>query len=191
MKKSIGARALAYPTPVWLIGSFDREGRPNIMTAAWCGVTCSKPPAVGVSLRKATYTYGNIMARRAFTVNIPSVGHVREADYCGIASGRDTDKFAKTGLTVVTSEVVDAPYVDEFPLILECRLIHTLEIGLHTQFVGEIVDIKAEPQVLNASGIPDMSQVRPFVYAPVQQRYYALGEELGRGYDLGKEKKST
>jgi len=190
VKKSIGARALAYPTPVWVIGSYDREGRANIMTAAWCGVTCSKPPAVGVSLRKATYSYGCLMERRAFTVNIPSADHARVADYCGIASGRDTDKFAKTDLTAVHSEVVDAPYVAEFPLILECRVSHTLEIGLHTQFIGEIVDIKAEVEVLNSSGLPDMALVRPFVYAPVQQKYFGLGHEIGRGYELGKEKKS-
>jgi flavin reductase (DIM6/NTAB) family NADH-FMN oxidoreductase RutF len=190
MKKSIGARALAYPTPVWVIGSYDREGRPNIMTAAWCGVTCSKPPSVGVSLRKATHSYACLMERRAYTVNIPSAKHAKEADFCGMASGRDTDKFAKTGLTAVRSELVDAPYVAEFPLILECRVTHTLEIGLHTQFIGEIMDIKVDTDVLNESGLPDMALVQPFVYAPVQQKYFTLGHEIGRGYDLGKEKKA-
>ena len=190
MKKSIGARALAYPTPVWVIGSYDANGQPNIMTAAWCGVVCSKPPSLGVSLRKATYSYGCIMEHKAYTVNIPSVDHAREADFCGMASGRDTDKFAQCGLTAVRSELVDAPYVAEFPLVIECHLTHTIELGLHTQFVGEIVDIKADDNLITENGLPDMALVRPFVYAPVQQKYFALGEELGRGYSLGKEPKS-
>ena len=189
MKKSIGAKALAYPTPVWVIGSYDRDGNPNVMTAAWCGVTCSKPPSVGISLRKATYSYGSIMKRKAFTVNIPSVAHAREADYFGMASGRDTDKFEDTGLTAVRSDLVDAPYIQEFPLILECKVTHSYEIGLHTQFIGEIIDIKADESVLNENGIPDIALVKTFVYAPVLQKYVALGEEIGRGYDLGKKSK--
>ena len=89
MKKSLGAKTLAYPTPVWLVGTYDPEGRPNVMTAAWAGICCSKPPCLAVSLRKATYSYGNIVARQAFTISIPSEAHVKEADYVGIASGRD------------------------------------------------------------------------------------------------------
>ena len=94
MKKSLGAKTLIYPTPVWVVGTYDNEGKPNVMTAAWGGVCCSQPPCVGVSLRKATYSFGSIMERKAFTVNVPSDAHVREADYFGIASGRDSDKFS-------------------------------------------------------------------------------------------------
>ena len=101
MKKSLGAKTLAYPTPVWVVGSYDSEGKPNIMTVAWGGICCSQPPCVTVSLRKATYSYGNIMARKAYTVSIPSVRYLREADYVGIYSGRHEDKFAETGLTAV------------------------------------------------------------------------------------------
>jgi hypothetical protein len=86
MKKSLGAKTLAYPTPVWLVGTYDQEGRPNIMTAAWAAICCSKPPCVAVSLRKATYSYGNIVARQAFTISIPAETHVKEADYVGTAS---------------------------------------------------------------------------------------------------------
>jgi flavin reductase (DIM6/NTAB) family NADH-FMN oxidoreductase RutF len=108
-------------------------------------------------LRKATYSYAGIVKHKAFTIGIPSKGQIREADYVGIASGRDTDKFAATGFTPVRSELVDAPYAAEVPFVLECRLLHTLEIGLHTQFVGEIADVKAEAWVLGEDGIPDMS----------------------------------
>ena len=144
MKKSLGPRTLAFPTPVWVVGVYDKNGKPNAMTAAWAGVCCSKPPCVAVSLRKATYSYGCIVFRRAFTINVPSEAHVREADYLGMTSGREVNKFAQARLTPVNSTLVDAPYVREFPLILECKLLHALEIGLHTLFVGEILDVKAD-----------------------------------------------
>jgi len=144
MKKSIGINTLAYPNPVWCVGSYDAEGKPNIMTIAWGGICCSKPAAVTISLRKATYTYGCIIKRGAYTINVPSIKYMAEADYFGIASGTKTDKFEDTGLTPVRSDMVDAPYVDKFPLILECKVIHTHEIGLHTQYIGEIMDIKAD-----------------------------------------------
>ncbi|KRT71616.1 MAG: hypothetical protein XU12_C0037G0001, partial [Deltaproteobacteria bacterium CSP1-8] len=106
MKKSMGAKTLVFPTPVWVVGTYDKEGKPNMMTVAWGGICCSMPPCVAVSLRKATYTYGSLMERKAFTVNVPSEFHCREADYIGIVSGKNTDKFAATGLTPVRSEVV-------------------------------------------------------------------------------------
>jgi flavin reductase (DIM6/NTAB) family NADH-FMN oxidoreductase RutF len=187
MKKSLGARTLAYPTPVWLVGAYDADGKPNIMTAAWAAIVCSKPPAIGVSLRKATYSYGNIVARQAFTISVPSAAHVKEADYCGIASGRDVDKFAKCGFTAVKSDLVDAPYVQECPLILECRLIHTVEIGLHTQFIGEILDVKAEESVCGAMGLPDIEKVRPILFDPEINTYHGVGRSLGRAYSIGKD----
>jgi flavin reductase (DIM6/NTAB) family NADH-FMN oxidoreductase RutF len=187
MKKSLGARTLAYPTPVWLVGTYDADGKPNIMTAAWVAIVCSKPPAIGVSLRKATYSYGSIVARQAFTISVPSEVYVREADYCGIASGRDADKFAKAGFTPVKSELVDAPFVKECPLILECRLIHTVEIGLHTQFIGEILDVKADSEVLGETGLPEMEKVRPMVFGPEIRTYHGIGGYLGRAFAIGKD----
>lgn len=186
MKSSLGAKTLAYPTPVWVVCSFDNDGKANGATVAWGGVCCSKPPAVTISLRKATYSYGCIATRKAFTVSIPSVSQVREADYFGIYSGRDEDKFAACGLTAVTSDVVDAPYIDEFPLILECKLILTQELGLHTMFVGEIIDVKAEESCVDSAGNLDMAQIRPLVYAVGTRAYHAIGERLGEAYALGK-----
>jgi flavin reductase (DIM6/NTAB) family NADH-FMN oxidoreductase RutF len=186
MKKSIGADTLAYPTPVWCVGSYDDEGRPNVMTVAWGGICCSKPPAVTVSLRKATYTYGCIMTRRAYTISVPSTTYIAAADYFGMVSGKKTNKFEDTGLTAVRSDSVDAPYVGEFPLILECNVIHIHEIGLHTQFIGEIVDIKADEETLNEKGQPLIEKGAPFVFAPGIREYRALGEAAGRAYDIGK-----
>ena len=189
MKRSIGANTLAYPNPVWCVGTYDAEGRPNVMTIAWGGICCSKPPAVTISLRKATYTYGSIMARKAYTISVPSQKYVAEADHFGIASGKNTDKFKDTGLTPVRSDVVDAPYVDEFPLIIECKLLHTVDIGLHTQFIGEIKDIKVDEDAVNPKGHPMMEKIAPFVYGNGIQEYWSLGEFIGRSFDIGKKYK--
>lgn len=186
MKRSLGARTLIYPVPVWVICTYDRDGRANAMTASWAGVCCSKPPCLAVSLRKATYTFECLESRAAFTVNVPSEGHAREVDFLGKASGRDTDKLAACSLTAVRSELVDAPYIAEFPLVAECRLIHTLEIGLHTQFIGEILDIKADPLVVGETGLPLAELVAPYVYTPELRTYFGLGARLGKAGPLGK-----
>lgn len=186
MKVSLGAKALLYPTPVLIVGTYDSQGRPNAMTVAWGGICCSKPPCVAISVRKATYTYGNLVERQAFTVSVPSQDYVVEADYFGIASGRDVDKFVATGLTPMHSELVDAPYVAEFPLVLECKVVHTAELGLHTMFVGEILEVKAEEKCLDSGGKPTAELVHPFSWAPSENAYYALGTKLGRGFTEGK-----
>ncbi len=186
MKKSLGPRTLAQPAPVWVIGSYDPHGKPNIMTIAWGGICCSQPPCVAVSLRKATYTYACITERKAFTVNIPSAAFVKEVDYAGTASGKNADKFAMTKLTPVRSELVDAPYIKEFPVVIECRVLHTLEIGLHTQFIGEIMDIKAEESVLGEQGTADILKVLPLIFDPGQRSYYSIGECIGKAFSVGK-----
>jgi flavin reductase (DIM6/NTAB) family NADH-FMN oxidoreductase RutF len=190
MKKSLGANTFACPSPVWCIGTYDKHGRPNVMAASWAGICCGRPPAVTVSLRKATYTYHSILHSRAYTVSIPSERWAKEADYFGIASGKDTDKFRETGLTPVRSELVDAPYVAEFPLVLECALLHHHEIGLHTYFIGEILDVKADEDMLTAKGKVDMAKVQPFLYSAPQGTYFGMGPKLGEAYILGKDLKS-
>jgi flavin reductase (DIM6/NTAB) family NADH-FMN oxidoreductase RutF len=186
MKKSLGAKTILYPTPVLVVGTYDKQGRPNIMTAAWGGICCSVPPCVAVSLRKATYSYHSIVYRKGFTVNIPSEARVREADYCGIASGKQEDKFAHLALTPVRSELVDAPYVQEFPMVLECRLMHTAELGLHTLFVGEIMDVKIDEEALSPQGMPDLARLRPMVYAPELRTYHGIGGPIGKAFSIGK-----
>lgn len=187
MKKSVGAETIVYPTPVFAVGTYDRHGNANVMTAAWGGICCSSPPCVAVSLRRATYTHGNIVERQAFTISVPSERYVREVDYFGIVSGKREDKFSAVGLTPIRSDLVDAPYIAEFPFVLECRLIHTFELGMHTQFVGEIIDVKADETVLGDNGLPDISKVKPLVYAPGNQAYYGIGDVLGGAFSIGKE----
>lgn len=186
MKKSLGAAALAMPLPVWVIGSYGDDGAPCLMTAAWCGICCSDPPAVTVSLRPSRLSHANILARRAFTVNIPSRQHAAAVDCIGLVSGKDTDKFLTTGLTPVGSELVDAPYIGEFPLVLECTVAEVVELGSHTLFVGRIADVKADAAALGADGLPALARVDPLVCSPADKMYYAVGQAVGRTYSLGR-----
>jgi flavin reductase (DIM6/NTAB) family NADH-FMN oxidoreductase RutF len=185
MKKSIGAKTVVYPTPVFVVGTYDQNGKPNVMTAAWGGICCSVPPCVAIALREATYTYGNLLSQQAFTISLPTEGYIKEADYFGIASGRNEDKFAATGLTPVKSEVVNAPYVKEFPFVLECKVITHYKIGLHTQFIGEILDIKVDEEMLGEKG-PDIKKIKPVLWAPDSRGYYGIGDLLGKAFALGK-----
>ena len=157
------------------------------MSAAWGGICCSSPPCLAVSLRKATYTYGNIVKRKAFTISVPSEEYAREADYIGMVSGRNSDKFGTAGLTPVRGSLVDAPYVGEFPLVIECRLLHTIEIGLHTQFVGEILDVKADDSVCDGNGYAGIEKVKPILFDPGINTYHGVGRLLGRAFSIGKE----
>ena len=184
---SLGANTFTPTTPVWVVGSYDHEGKPNVMTAAWGGICCSKPPCVYVSLRKATYTYGNLLERKAFTISFPSIEYVKEADYFGLVSGRDNDKFSATKLTPVKSTLVDAPYVKEFPMILECKLIKIVEIGLHTEFIGEILDVKADESVLDANKLPDIEKLKPIIWSMAGMSYRSVGDEIGEAFTVGKQ----
>lgn len=174
----MGPGTFAVPAPVWVVGTYDSDGKPNLMTAAWGGICNSRPPCIYVSLRKATYSHGNILARGAYTVSIPSDEHVREADWVGIASGRDVDKFSKAKLTPMKSEVVDAPYVGEFPVVIECKVMQVHELGLHTQFIGEVMDVKADERVLDRNGAIDVRKARPIVFSPGAHAYHSVGRKL-------------
>lgn len=184
MKQSLGAVTLVCPTPVFLVGTYGTDGKPNIMTASWGGICCSKPPCVSVSLRKATYSHGSIVERKAFTINIPSENQAKGADYCGLVSGLVTDKFAEAGWTPVRSELVDAPYVKECSLVVECKLVHIFELGLHTQFVGEVLDVKADKEVMKDGGL-DVLKVKPLIFTPDTREYYGVGKFVGKAFSLG------
>ena len=186
MKKSIGAKALLFPTPVLMIGTYDNAGKPNLMSVAWGGICCSQPPCVAISLRKATYSYASLVERKAFTVGIANAENVAEADYVGIVSGRDVDKFSIAKLTPVRSELVDAPYAAEFPVVLECRLLHVIEIGLHTQFIGEIIDIKGVSELFGDDGLLDIMKINPLIYDTSHRGYHSIGPLVAKAFSIGK-----
>ena len=194
MKKSLGPTTLIYPMPVLVVGTYDAAGRANVMTAAWGGIACSSPPCVTVSLRAATASHGYISSRKAFTVSVPGREQAAEADFFGMASGRSIDKLAATGMTPARAEHVDAPYVAEFPLVLECALVQTHELGLHTQFIGEIKDVKIDDACLTADGSIDLRKLDPVALAlDTRGRsaaeaggYFTFGDRIGPAFSLGK-----
>jgi len=186
MKISLGAKTLAQPTPVWAVGAFDENGKPNAMIAAWGGICSSDPASVTVSLRPPRHTFAGVMKHRAFTVSVCPAPLAAEADYLGMVSGRKEDKFAATGLTPVTSSAVKAPYVGEFPLIIECELSDTLELGVHTLLVGRIVDVKCDEDKLVDGKHPDPEKILPLIFSPGTRAYHTVGPKVGQGFDMGK-----
>jgi len=188
MKLPIPAMPLLLPSPVLIIGTYGADGRPNIMNAAWGGIVASKPPCISVSLREATLSYHNIKRTKAFTVNIASEKYCKEADFVGMISGRECDKFKETRLTPIRSELVDAPIVGEFPYSLECKLIRQVDLGTHTMFIAEIVGIVADSDILNESKLPDIEKVRPMLWGSFgSMAYFGIGGKLGDAFSVGKE----
>ena len=174
-KRSLGVKNLVFPEPAMVIGSYDKDGKPNIMTAAWFGVANSRPFKVAVSLRPATYSYHGITANMAFTVNVPDASLISYVRFAGKYSGKDMNKFDETGLTAVKAEYVNAPYVKEFPIVLECKVTEYHDLGSHRQFIGEVVDSKIDERLLDEEGKVNMDLFDPVVYG--QGKYYS-GLEL-------------
>ena len=185
MKKSLGAKPIVYPTPVFLVGSYDADGVANIMNAAWGGICSSEPASIAVSVRQQRHTFDNIQLQQAFTINIPNTNQAAEADYFGIVSGRDGQKIDATSLSSERAEYVNAPILCECPLVLECRLIATHDLGAHTQFVGEIVDVKVEEECLDENGEPDIRKVDPLLFAPGNRAYFGIGELVAQAFSAG------
>jgi flavin reductase (DIM6/NTAB) family NADH-FMN oxidoreductase RutF len=190
MKISLPPQTILLPSPVLIIGTYGLDGKPNIMNAAWGGIASSKPLCLSVSLREATLTYHNIKETNAFTVNIPSEKYFREADFVGMVSGKERDKFSETGLTAQKSKLVNAPYIEEFPYALECNLVRQVDLGLHTMFIGEIVGMMADSDVLSPQQLPDIEKVRPILWGSYgSMAYYHIGGKLGASFSAGDELK--
>lgn len=183
---SLGPQAFLSPAPVLLVGTYDEAGQPNIMTAAWGGLCCSQPPCLSVSLRRSSWTCRSLQQKQAFTVSIPSRNMVGQADFAGLVSGRQEEKFKTLGLTPRAGEHVDAPFVAECPVVLELLLRHSLELGSHIQFVGEIMDVKVNRNCLTPEGLPDPARIAALSFAPLTKEYYAVGEFVARAFAVGK-----
>lgn len=181
-KRSLGVKNLVFPEPAMVIGSYDKEGKANIMTAAWFGVANSRPLKVSVSLRPATYSYHCIMASQAFTVNVPDSSLISYVRFAGKYSGKDLNKFIETGLTPVRSEYVNAPYVKEFPIVLECKVTEFHDLGSHRQFIGQVVDTKIDERLLDEEGKVNMDLFKPIVYG--QGQYYSGLDLIENIYEI-------
>ena len=184
IKRSLGVKPLLYPEPVLLVGTYDDHGKANLMTAAWGGICNSNPTSLMVALRPATYSHDHVIERKAFTVGIATERLVREADFLGMASGRDRDKFADAGLTPVRAEKVDAPYAAECPVVLECSLVLHQSLGLHTIMIGAIQDVKVDEDCLDADGkVPDMGKIAPLIFDSGAGSYFGVGAFIAKAFD--------
>jgi flavin reductase (DIM6/NTAB) family NADH-FMN oxidoreductase RutF len=184
MKISLGPNTIAFPLPAFLVASYDPDGRPNVMTAAWGGIMCSEPPLIGVSVRKSRWTHAGILKHQAFTVNFPKSSQATETDFVGIFSGKDHDKFAKASFTAVKSQLVNAPYLEECPVLTECHLEKIIELGSHDLFLGRIMDVKANEHALT-NGKLDISKIDPLIYSPTSE-YYQVGSFVAKAFSVGK-----
>ncbi|GAB7022125.1 flavin reductase family protein [Salidesulfovibrio brasiliensis] len=185
MKKSLGEKPFVLPTPVWTVGAYDLDGKPNAMIAAWGGICSSDPASLCVALREGRHTYSGIIKRKAFTVSVCAQDQAEQADYFGIVSGKDVDKFERTGLTATRGEFVDAPYVEEFPLVVECELAEQLRIGVHELLVGTIRDVKVDEDKLKEGKFPDIERIKPLIFTPGARTYHGVGELAGMAFQSG------
>ncbi len=186
-KKTVwqGGTQLA-PVPVVLVGCGDgKDFKYNLITVAWAGTLCSNPPMVGIGVRPERYSRGLIESSGVFTVNMPTAQMAEKVDYCGVVSGRDEDKFAKCGFTALPGSKVAAPIVSECPIALECQLKHTLNLGSHLLYVGEIVAVQVESALVDENNHFDVKKADLLAYA--HGNYFSLGEELGKfGFSVKK-----
>ena len=162
---------------VVLVTCVDSTGKPNIITLAWAGTVCSEPPMVGLGIRPSRYSHGLISETKEFVVNIPSTKIIKEADYCGMKSGKKVDKFAKTGLNAEKADKVKAPLIRECPVNLECKLKETISLGAHDLFIGEVVQVHVDEAVLDKNGHIDFNKADPFVYNLGE--YWNLNKKIG------------
>mgnify|MGYP002591256682 CR=1 FL=1 len=176
------------PVPAVMVSCADREGKPNIITIAWAGTVCTNPPMVSISVRPTRYSYDMIRETGEFVINLVTEPLTRACDYCGVVSGRDVDKFAKTGLTPVPVEGVSVPGIAESPVSLECRVTQKIELGSHTMFVAEVVSVSVDEKWMDETGRFHLEKADPIVYS--HGTYYGLGEAIGTfGYSVAKKKK--
>lgn len=182
MRVNFGPKTALYPMPVLIIGTYNPDGTPNAMNAAWGGI--ADTALISICLSENHRTTQNIFARKAFTVSMADVDNVQAADYVGLVSGDEVkDKLAKAGWTVTKSETVDAPLIDQLPFALECTLVsYDKETGL---LLGKICNVCAEERILT-DGKMDLNKFRPITYDSFGHGYYALGEKVGNAFSDGK-----
>lgn len=182
MRKNFGAKAMCYPMPVFIIGTYNADGTPNAMNAAWGGI--NEETEISICVDSSHKTAENLMARKAFTVSMATRSQLTACDYVGIVSGhKEPDKFGKAGFHAAKSEFVDAPLIDELPMALECEVIsYDAE---SCRLVGRIVNVCADESVLGENGKVDVSKLHPITYDPMNHHYLALGEKVGQAFHDG------
>lgn len=182
MRKDFGKNTWMYPLPVLIVGTYDEEGNPNAMNAAWGGIYDTNQ--VMLCLSDTHRTYSNIKARKAFTISFATASKVSACDYVGLVSGnKEANKMEKAGFTTERSTFVDAPVINELPMALECTLNHINEDGI---IVGDIVNVSADESILGEDGKVDPAKLEPIAFDPVNNGYLVLGRRVGNAFSDGK-----
>ena len=181
MRKNFGSQHWLFPQPVLMIATYNEDGTPDIMNAAWGGISDSDE--ISISISNTHKTAKNLLKRGAFTVSFATADQVAACDYVGLVSGNKVpDKFARAGFHAVKSEFVDAPLVEELPMALECRV---RSYDTETDILrGEIVNVCADETVLTDGKI-DPAKLRPIVFDPVNHDYLELGAKAGKAFSEG------
>ena len=175
------------PVPAVMVSVADREGRPNIITVAWAGTVCTNPPMVSISVRPSRYSYDIIRETGEFVINLTTEKLTRACDYCGVVSGRDVDKFAKTGLTPMAVEGVRAPAIAESPVNIACRVKEARALGSHTMFIAEVVGVTADDAFMDETGRFHINDTGLIMYS--HGEYFGMGRRLGKfGYSVQKKR---
>lgn len=173
------------PVPAVMVSVTDKEGKSNIITVAWAGTVCTNPPMVSISVRPSRYSYQILEETGEFVINLTNESLVKACDYCGVVSGRDVDKFAKTGLTPIPMEQVHAMGIDESPVNMECKITEKRELGSHTMFIAEVVGVTVDDQYMDETGKFHINESGLVMYS--HGEYFALGKKLGKfGYSVKK-----
>ena len=182
MRKNFGAKPWTYPQPVFIVGTYDENGNPDAMNAAWGGIDYDD--RINLCLSAGHKTVKNLLATKAFTVSMATVDTLVACDYVGVESANKTpDKFAKAGFHAVKSEFVNAPVIEELPMTVECELVSYDPESCH--LVGRIVNVSADESILNEKGKIDPAKLRPITFDPVNNDYLVVGEKVGNAFNDG------
>ncbi len=176
---------MVYPVPAVMVTVADKEGRDNIITVAWTGTVCTNPPMVYISVRPERYSYHMIQETGEFVINLTTRELTYATDYCGVVSGRQTDKFEVLKLTRQRASKVKPPLIGESPVNIECKVSQCLKLGSHHMFLAEVVSVHISEQYMDSKGKFHLEQAQPMVYS--HGTYYGLEHVLGTfGYSVRK-----
>lgn len=187
-RKILNPGTLLSPLPAVMVSCGTLE-KANILTVAWTGIINTKPPMTYISVRPSRHSYDIIKESGEFVINLTTSKLVREADLCGVKSGRDMDKAAKCGLHLEAAGTVTAPVIAESPLSLECKVVEIKPLGTHDMFIAEITAVNADERYIDSKGKINLQQAGLMAYS--HGEYFSLGRKLGEfGYSVAKKQKN-
>lgn len=190
MKQDWKAGTMIYPLPAVMVSCGSSPEEYNIITLSWVGTICTNPPMCYISVRPERHSYGIIKRNMEFVINLTTEDLAKATDWCGVRSGRDYNKFKEMNLTPGKSSVVNAPYIEESPLCIECKVKEIIQLGSHDMFIADVVNVKADDKFINiGTGKFDLDKALPIAY--LHGQYTSLGDKIGKfGWSVEKKKKA-